>query len=311
MNDLMPPPRRRVPDRLGQHLRALLAAHQEETTMTGSTTVRRWAVPALVAAATTAVVIGGSLVVLGDDGSDRGLDPAGGGGSTQPPAASPTPEDPPTTKRTRTVPPAVPTLVTPPVPGQPGVNPGPGKPPTPPATEEDAYERCVDAATKQLRDYTGSPVDGLQGVLAVTEPDVVTVVVSNGEVAAACNVHPDIAVSTPMRVQPAPAADPTTFAFANNDTRNYGLQQGDLSWAGGRLPAGVEEVTYVFPGGPRVEAVTADGYWVVQDLSVPGWTPSNVTNLAPVRVELSGPGGEQVVELPFMASQCNQVSHGC
>ncbi len=88
-----------------------------------------------------------------------------------------------------------------------------------------------------------------------------------------------------------------------------GPLRGDLSWAGGRLPQGVSSVTYAFPDGHRTNAVTDNGYWVIQDLA-PYW--ANNLNGLHVTVHLDGPGGPRRVDVPLgINTVCNQQNHGC
>lgn len=134
---------------------------------------------------------------------------------------------------------------------------------------------------------------------------------SDGTSAWACNVEPDLALSHPVPDSAPQDADAHTFAFALNDARNVGAEVGDLAWAGGVLPKGVSELTYVFPDGHSEPAVTKDGYWVMQYLSEKPWG-RDITKTDPVQVQLTGPGGDQTVAVPLgPETVCNQVTHGC
>ncbi len=286
MNDLMPPPRRRVPDHVGPQVRQLVTAASERgNTMTAH---RRWVVPAIVTAAVFALVAGGTYALAGGDGSDQGAEPAGSG-QNQPTTIPPEPT-PPTTQ-----------------------------PAPPPADdwqvpEDEAYARCAQAVRQTGAVRGDGPAGNLEGVVWSATPEGTTVVMTGGDQAVACNVAPDLAVSHPVDAQPPAQPAERDFDFALGAALNVGAGQGDHTWAGGVLPAGVTSVTYAFPDGHEEQAVVQGDHWVMQYLSDRSWSRDPD---ATVEVRLDGPAGPQTLELSTMPVGqnlpfgCNQVSHGC
>lgn len=89
MNDLMPPPRRRMPD---QHRHALHQLLQQPEA--SATPLSRSTTPWLAAAAVAVIAVGGYGLanLLGDSGGDAdGITPAGQRSSAPPTQTSPTP----------------------------------------------------------------------------------------------------------------------------------------------------------------------------------------------------------------------------
>ncbi len=315
MSDLTPPPARHLPPAKRQRLRAVLDAetHREVVDRRGAT------YPVLAAAVAGVLAVGGVYayqVRHDSSGSDGQIAPAGGPSANASHSTSPQPKPPQSTPSAVTAP-----LIDP----------------------DDAYAQCQDIVQRSH----GVDGDSLEGRVSASDGTVTTVVVSDGTDVYACNVDPDRATSRARPDAPDPSPGAGTFAFALNDARNFGavtddgcepgiviprsgraarsLEPGtcdpsnpqtewgplrrDLSWAGGRLPAGVTSVTYVFPDGHEADAIVDGGYWVMQDLA-PYWA-NNLNGLV-VTVELDGPGGASAVDVPLgIDTVCNQVNHGC
>ncbi len=295
MNDLMPPPRRRVPEHLGTRVRQLVSAASDQGG-TMLSTHRRWVIPGLVTVAVVVLVAGGTYALAGAGGSGDKGQPAGSGTTavtTSPPETT-TPADSTTPSLATTT--RAPTTDDWQVP------------------EDEAYQRCANAvqAAGVVRGDAAS--GGLEGVAWSATPGGTTVAMVGGDQAVACNVAPDLAVSHPVAVQPTAVPAPRDFDFANGVASNVQAGAGDHTWAGGVLPQGVDSVTYVFPDGHQEQAVVQDGFWVMQYLSDQPWSQDPQ---ASVEVRLDGQAGPQTLELPLMPSGgelpfgCNQVSHGC
>lgn len=277
MNDLMPPPRRPMPPEQRMALRRLLQQPTQELSSR-----RRSASPWLAAAAVVAIAAGGyGVASLGGDAAPD-MAPVGGGSSTAPPGPSPTP-----TSEASTTPDSLSTIPT--------------------LSTDAAYDSCI-AQVRQQAKVTGDPVGDPRGRAIASTADAITVVVSDGTSAWACNVTPDKALSHPVPDSAPQDVDASTFAFALTFAGNVGAGDGQLAWAGGLLPKGATGLTYVFPDGHRRPAVVKGGYWVMQYLSEEDWA-GNLTKTDPVQVEV---GDGQTVIVPLgPETVCNQVTHGC
>ena len=87
--------------------------------------------------------------------------------------------------------------------------------------------------------------------------------------------------------------------------------------AGGLLPAGVDGLSYAWPGGhvEVADVLVDDGlrWWRMEYTSYDGPLSDpdqNRLDLGPVTVTMSGPAGETSVELRFGRDDCAQVNHG-
>lgn len=343
MNDLMPPPRRPVPARLRRTVHALVDTTGR--TYAGSSPLRRWGAPLAVAGAVAVVAVSGVLLAsgAGSDGpdgtapADGGVPPAPGGPSTQPPAPTdsrstqpPAPTDSPpgpstpampaeTPSTTRSLPPTT----VPPTPGTDTTTTAPEthRPPSRPlpsgvasapmADPGPAYEQCAGLAERAATNWGWDARDltGLASAEALhPDTELRTVLVGNDSGVWACNLAPDRALSRAASASPPEPAEPATWALALNDARNYGFERGELAWAGGVLPDGVDEVSYHFADGHEQRAVVTGDHWVLQDLTDEPWSDDGQN----FRVRLDGPAGSRTVEVRIGAeTQCNQVSHGC
>jgi hypothetical protein len=161
-----------------------------------------------------------------------------------------------------------------------------------------------------------TPGRGITGKVAKHTAEGWTVVVADAAHAWACQVQPDSAV-TSAKPLPAPRLSGVTVddvAVANNvrENREPG-EPGELTWAGGPVPRGVDAIRYTFPDGHVERAVIAGGYWVLHYFSPAPFTPEGAsqTDTTKIAVRLSGPAGSRTFRLTWGDDTCNQVSHGC
>jgi hypothetical protein len=280
MNDLLPPPRRSIPEQRRKRMRDRLDAKISSTRVNRRDgAARRYGIPAVVAAAVAALAIGGYLVANNDGGDgDDGIDPAGQGGGSSGRDDQQPEQDAPKPKPTEGQQPAPSTVLTDP---------------------DQAYQKCVDHAVRQY-ELRGEPItEPLTGRLAIDNGVGTTVVVANSTDSYTCNVKPDLAVSQPSKLDG--TADAKDYWFAMNVHKG-----GEMAWAGGQVPDGATGVTYAFPDGHTEEAIVHDGFWAMQYYS----DKAIATGLDwAVEVSVDGPNG-QTYSLDYTA-QCNQVSHGC
>ncbi|MFL6061394.1 MAG: hypothetical protein ACJ72E_09200 [Marmoricola sp.] len=133
----------------------------------------------------------------------------------------------------------------------------------------------------------------------------------------------DASVTTVHRVQTldAPLVGEQRFAFSTDHGDTVAGHMPSTFVAGGPLGGGDSRISYTFPDGHVQEATYVTGsdgsrWWIVQYVARTGVLADPRTNwgqLAPVVARLWGTdvSAPEKTELPWGASGCNQVNHGC
>lgn len=139
-----------------------------------------------------------------------------------------------------------------------------------------------------------------------------TAVVSDGVTRVVCNTQPSTSLSEPTDDTVDDTLTPADFAFSESTTINYGFDDHDLIWAGGRVSPAVAAITYTLPGNHQEAAsIGPGGYWVMQYAS-PGPSMDDFNKVPAVEVAVAMTDGSvRTFTLAWGESSCAAVNHGC
>ncbi len=170
---------------------------------------------------------------------------------------------------------------------------------------------CRSEARQEVRDA--------EQVVSWPLPDGEVGIWVNGDRATLCEDSGGTA--TVHRGRPFPASYPMAEETLQWSTVNYqdGAESRSAYVAGGSLPDGVTGITYVWPGGDRVDARIAtdaagNRWWSVGHVPTDGPMinpKGGLMSLDPVEVTISLSGTQDHVTLPWGGNECAQVNHGC
>jgi hypothetical protein len=183
-----------------------------------------------------------------------------------------------------------------------------------------AVKRCTAAYQEWRREDLGeSPAPQSKFALKVAAHtrsnlagDTTTVVLTDGKTRLVCNTEPSNGLRYPARDVVSNIRKAETFWFSDSSTENYHLPPGELIWAGGRVSASVQRITYIFPDKRHASAVIGpDGYWVMHYVRS-GSFAEDYNTLKPVMVRVvmkDGAAREFRIEWDEDGS-CESVNYG-